>query len=222
MSIQRLVCMVGLGLAVSLVFSSPALAKKKKRASFSSYAIPFTCGTTDGTMGAVAGDYATAVTVTNVSLSDTMARARVQLTHPTTMLSDAIRRTLPARRSFQVDCDTLENAFIQPVPEEAGAFAQGVLTIDSRQPLSVVVQTSATGSEGGISVENRQVPGTVVHLRRARDEDDEKVCHIPPGNPRNLHTIRVDRSAVGAHLGHGDYRGECDDDDDDDDDHDDD
>lgn len=36
------------------------------------------------------------------------------------------------------------------------------------------------------------------------------VCHIPPGNPENAHTIRIGESAVEAHLAHGDYRGECD------------
>ncbi|MBP8811392.1 MAG: hypothetical protein KBG48_15835 [Kofleriaceae bacterium] len=35
------------------------------------------------------------------------------------------------------------------------------------------------------------------------------VCHVPPGNPGNAHTIRVSRSAVRAHLAHGDYLGEC-------------
>jgi len=37
-----------------------------------------------------------------------------------------------------------------------------------------------------------------------------KVCHIPPGNPTNAHTICIGKSAVVAHLGnHGDYLGEC-------------
>ncbi len=35
------------------------------------------------------------------------------------------------------------------------------------------------------------------------------ICHIPPGNPANLHTIEVGESAVGAHLAHGDYEGAC-------------
>ncbi|ATX78960.1 hypothetical protein Ga0123461_0523 [Mariprofundus aestuarium] len=35
------------------------------------------------------------------------------------------------------------------------------------------------------------------------------VCHIPPGNPSNAHTINIDQSAVDAHLAHGDYLGEC-------------
>ena len=35
------------------------------------------------------------------------------------------------------------------------------------------------------------------------------ICHIPPGNPQNAHTISVDQSAVPAHLAHGDTLGPC-------------
>ncbi|MBI4411868.1 MAG: PQQ-binding-like beta-propeller repeat protein [Deltaproteobacteria bacterium] len=42
-------------------------------------------------------------------------------------------------------------------------------------------------------------------------ENDPKVtiCHIPPGNPANAHTIEIADSAWPAHLNHGDYEGEC-------------
>lgn len=35
------------------------------------------------------------------------------------------------------------------------------------------------------------------------------ICHIPPGNPENAHTIIVDASAVTSHLAHGDVLGAC-------------
>jgi len=36
-----------------------------------------------------------------------------------------------------------------------------------------------------------------------------QVCHIPPGNPSNFHTITISESALPAHLGHGDLVGPC-------------
>src|SRR5262245_20926396 len=47
---------------------------------------------------------------------------------------------------------------------------------------------------------------------RACDPADAKkttVCHIPPGNPANFHTICVGNAAVPAHLAHGDHLGSC-------------
>jgi hypothetical protein len=35
------------------------------------------------------------------------------------------------------------------------------------------------------------------------------ICHIPPGNPANVHTITISYNALDTHLAHGDYIGEC-------------
>jgi hypothetical protein len=35
------------------------------------------------------------------------------------------------------------------------------------------------------------------------------VCHVPPGNPDNAHTITISENAVSAHLDHGDRIGAC-------------
>jgi hypothetical protein len=52
----------------------------------------------------------------------------------------------------------------------------------------------------------------------ARDEDRTKtdsgkkkvtLCHQPPGNPANAHTISVGEPARAAHLRHGDSLGAC-------------
>ncbi|HVR61090.1 MAG TPA: hypothetical protein VMU50_04280 [Polyangia bacterium] len=42
-----------------------------------------------------------------------------------------------------------------------------------------------------------------------QDTKKTTVCHIPPGNPANAHTICVGNPAVPAHLAHGDHLGEC-------------
>lgn len=49
---------------------------------------------------------------------------------------------------------------------------------------------------------------------RACDPADTKkttLCHVPPGNPANAHTICVGNAAVPAHLEHhsGDFVGTC-------------
>lgn len=45
------------------------------------------------------------------------------------------------------------------------------------------------------------------------DEAKVLVCHAPPGNPENAHTVEVGESAVPAHLAHGDTEGACEGDD---------
>jgi|GEM_PF-2405401 len=36
-----------------------------------------------------------------------------------------------------------------------------------------------------------------------------QVCHVPPGNPTNFHTITISDDALSAHLAHGDLLGSC-------------
>ncbi len=36
------------------------------------------------------------------------------------------------------------------------------------------------------------------------------ICHLPPGNPNNAHTLNVSENAVKSHLAHGDWIGDCD------------
>jgi hypothetical protein len=63
------------------------------------------------------------------------------------------------------------------------------------------------GADGGAQV---CVPGQPDP--RACDPADTKkttVCHIPPGNPANRHTICIGNPGVPAHLAHGDFIGSC-------------
>jgi hypothetical protein len=65
-------------------------------------------------------------------------------------------------------------------------------------------QTNASGGPSAASSQG-------VKSSSARNQYQEKVliCHIPPGNPENAHTISVAAAAVPAHLAHGDTLGPC-------------
>ncbi len=43
----------------------------------------------------------------------------------------------------------------------------------------------------------------------AGPKEKTELCHIPPGNPDNAHTITVGGNAASAHLAHGDTLGPC-------------
>jgi len=44
---------------------------------------------------------------------------------------------------------------------------------------------------------------------KSNEQKKETICHYPPGNPENMQTMSVGKSAVPAHLAHGDSMGEC-------------
>jgi hypothetical protein len=47
------------------------------------------------------------------------------------------------------------------------------------------------------------------HVCDPTDTQKTTICHVPPGNPGNAHTLCVGNSAVPAHLAHGDHLGAC-------------
>jgi hypothetical protein len=50
----------------------------------------------------------------------------------------------------------------------------------------------------------------VIDVRCGNKMDKVIVCHIPPGNPGNVHEICISKNAVPAHLSeHGDMLGAC-------------
>jgi hypothetical protein len=53
------------------------------------------------------------------------------------------------------------------------------------------------------------IPAAYATFDGGNDNDKVTICHIPPGNPDNAHTIRVSDNAVDAHLDHGDTLGKC-------------
>lgn len=51
---------------------------------------------------------------------------------------------------------------------------------------------------------------TIAKINELMAEGKVTICHIPPGNPENKHTITIGKSALEAHLAHGDTLGGCD------------
>jgi hypothetical protein len=76
---------------------------------------------------------------------------------------------------------------------------------DSVTTDAVTAELAACGLDDG-SIEH----GAHLHACDPSDHKKTTICHIPPGNPANAHTICVGNAAVPAHLhNHGDYVGGC-------------
>jgi len=71
----------------------------------------------------------------------------------------------------------------------------------------VLIKIDANGD--GVFERSVNSDGTLTGDEFMVKSDKVMVCHLPPGNPANAHTINIDSSAVKAHLAHGDYVGEC-------------
>ncbi|HOY32372.1 MAG TPA: hypothetical protein PKW80_10870 [Bacteroidales bacterium] len=53
------------------------------------------------------------------------------------------------------------------------------------------------------------MPPTSKSLKSMLEQNWVTICHIPPGNPSNAHTITISVNALATHLAHGDYIGSC-------------
>jgi hypothetical protein len=84
---------------------------------------------------------------------------------------------------------------------------------EERTLLLVVALTAAAGSIFFIAAPAAYADDlTEEDLLSLQDPTQPKVtiCHIPPGNPENRHTITIGASAVAAHVAeHGDEIGPC-------------
>ena len=88
-----------------------------------------------------------------------------------------------------------------------------MLVVESLYHLVVQVQTTVQGLEGGPSIALSEIEPFKMLRPNSWNQNDPGtavICHKPPGNPANAHTIVVGVSAVDAHLRHGDERGPCD------------
>lgn len=113
-------------------------------------------------------------------------------------------------------------SFMLDVPEGGTLFAEGKVDLLPNGKLKLDVQIFRDDDGDGEPddsfririqgrIEGEPASGDVDVVASQDDiEDKATICHIPPGNPDNAHTIVVGAAALAAHLGHGDFEGECD------------
>jgi hypothetical protein len=82
----------------------------------------------------------------------------------------------------------------------------------STAALALPIACADPWSTGGALAQALHVEDGGPHDEDACADGKCFVCHVPPGNPANAHTIHVGEAAVDAHLKHGDALGACGDD----------
>ncbi len=198
-----------------LVAAGPVTAKEKPTSEWFQYVVNYTCGANVGdALRVVRGEYATAVNLYNASGAEIVIHKHLALVYPPTAqapgeVSDPIEDILAAGTALQIDCLELRNEFFFPNPPLVTDHVQGFLVIESNRPLHVEAVYTAAGSEGEASIDVERIAERRVIPRPFVRPTKVAICHYPPGNPENEHTIVIDTAALPAHRGHGDTLGNC-------------
>jgi hypothetical protein len=208
--------------AILILTSLPLSAQARPSGSQSEwfqYVAQFNCGhdTSGGPVRVVPGFYATAVNLYNPNAEAVTLRKRLALTFPpeeqaTGEVSGQIEDVVDPGTALQVDCGEIQNEFVFPNPPPATTHVQGFLVIESNKALHVEAVYTSSGVTGDVSIDTQRIAERKVIPRPLLSK--VTICHFPPGNPGNRHTITIDASALSAHKAHGDTVGECDDNDD--------
>jgi hypothetical protein len=201
----------------ALVAAGPAEATSKSKAppEWFQYVVKFTCGENGGDpTRVVGGSYATAVSLYNPGEADVTLRKSLALAYPPVEqaageVSEQIEDLLVPGTALQIDCEEIQNEFVFPVPPPLTDHVQGFLVIESNRPLHVEAVYTAAGAGGDVSVDVERIAERRVIPRLFLRPVRVVICHYPPGNPDNRHTIVVDAAAVPAHQAHGDTAGPC-------------
>lgn len=90
-----------------------------------------------------------------------------------------------------------------PVGESMTCTASGDAVPGQYQNIGTVTAVSSTGSVSDSD------PSHYTGVTDEEPGEQVELCHRPPGNPENAHTITVGADAVAAHLAHGDSLGPC-------------
>jgi hypothetical protein len=85
--------------------------------------------------------------------------------------------------------------------------------VSSENPTTNPTPNNGSGTTTGSGGNSSNTPAaTPPASNSGSDNDKVTICHIPPGNASNRKVMSIPRSALAAHLGHGDTEGACPDD----------
>ena len=91
----------------------------------------------------------------------------------------------------------------------AFTFADGNGSVATAMAMATETGTARNETATGTVTEMATATGTI-KATTTTGVDHPVICHIPPGNPDNAHTITVGAPAVAAHMAnHGDRSGPC-------------
>jgi len=200
-----------LGLGFSALLPAPSDAQPRFQ-----YVVKFVCGSSEGDEASrvVPGRYATSINIYNPNETDAELDKNVALTFPpeeqaSGAVSDIIVDNLVSRAALQVDCGEIPSGFSFTGGAPGSAYTEGFLVIESRARLKVTAVYTATDASGGASVDVEEFGGSRIRVKSKGGDKQLTICHLPPGNPSNAHTLRVGSAAWPAHQAHGDTLGAC-------------
>jgi hypothetical protein len=103
------------------------------------------------------------------------------------------------------------NPFVASVLVGAGLFGLMLGCGTGSEPSTTSTSEAVTSELAACGLNDGSIePGAHLHACDPQDHEKTTICHIPPGNPANAHTICVGNAAVPAHIdNHGDYLGLC-------------
>ena len=164
--------------------------------------------TTSSISGLSAGTYSVVVT----DQFGCTAGGSVTLTEPDALVVDAGSDQTVYYGYTPMSCADLAGSATGGCPAYNYSWSNGAAgntqtvcpTTSTDYTLTVVDQNGCTASD--------EVSVCVIDVRcYAGNSGNQKVemCHIPPGNPGNAHTICIAPAAVPAHLAHGCLLGDC-------------
>ena len=114
-----------------------------------------------------------------------------------------------------VNFDYIQTVFFDGLPATIQSSTPTTINVTTPAhpagPVDVTVNTNGfttSASAAYAYVDNTSPPPPPVNDPCAK-HNKIAVCHLPPGNVENEHTLCLPQPAIKAHLAHGDYLGVC-------------